>query len=188
MSLPGTLLLLGGTALRIFSNMKGAKEAIKQSKYQRDIIGYESKYLEAAQKIEEEKLRRNVRNVISAQRAATAAAGFQGGVGTPLELEIATEIQGDIDMALLRAAGNIEQLRLNTEGRVARAEGHGIASGLYGRASAIGIDTLLSSAARHGWFKPKGKTIPKRSRVEGLSVDPGRQKVMLSQRQQRFGV
>ena len=151
----GTLMLVAGSAIRSYSQMYGASQAIKQGKYQQDILNYQSKYLEAAQAIEEERIRRDVRKVISSQRAATAASGFAGGIGTELDLETSAEIQADIDIALLRQSGSIEQLRLNTQGHMARSEGYGIAAGLSGGVTAGALDTLLSVGSRHGWFKKK---------------------------------
>lgn len=159
----GELLLIGSGAIKVGANIFGGIQAIKQSKYQQDILQYQAKYLQSAQKIEEEKIRRNVRQIISAQRAATAASGFVPDVGTPLELQVDAEIQGDIDIALLRQAGSIEQLRLMTQGHMARAEGYGISSGLYWKAGAAGLDTLLSIGSRHGWFKPAEKKVVKKT-------------------------
>jgi hypothetical protein len=157
---PGASLSYGGAAISAISNIYGAYAAIKTSKYQQDILNYRAKYVAAVQKIEEEKIRRNVRKVIGSQRAATAASGFQN-IGTPQELEIQSEIQGDIDIALLRQSGSMEQLRLMTAGTLARAEGYGRAAGYIGKATSVYADTLLSAASRHGWFKPKtDRTIP----------------------------
>jgi hypothetical protein len=154
MAMAGALMQLAGSGMRVIGNIYGAQTAIKQSKYQQDILEYEARYLAAAQKIEEERIRRDVRKVLGMQRASTAASGFAWS-GTPEELAISTEIQGDIDIALLRSAGNIERMRLTTRGHLARSEGYGMAAGLYGSAAAGGFDTLLSQAARHGWFKKK---------------------------------
>ena len=154
----GTMLLIGGGAIQAGASIYGGQSAIKQGKYQQDILQYQAKYIEAASKIEEEKIRRQLRKVIGAQRAATAAAGFQADAGTPLELQIASEMEADLDIALMRQAGSIEQLRLMTQGYAARAESYGLASGLYFDAGATALDTLLAQGARHGWFKPaKGK-------------------------------
>lgn len=153
------------------ANVFGARSAVKQSKYQQDILSYQAKYLEATRKIEEERIRRDLRKILGAQRAATAASGFTM-EGTPLELQVDSEMQADIDIALLRQAGSMEQLRLRTEGRMARAEGEGMASGLYLRAGSAALETLLSQGARHGWFEPRNKiTVPK-----------------LTERQMRLGV
>ena len=157
---PGTLMLIAGGAIRAGANIFGGYSAIKQGKYQQDILQYQAKYVEAAAKIEEERIRRELRRVLGAQRAATAAAGFQPDAGTPLELQIASEMEADIDIALLRQAGSMEQLRLATQGYAARAEGYGLGAGLYFKAGGSALETLLSQGARHGWFEPKTKTVP----------------------------
>ena len=150
-------LLLVGTGMQMASQSYGAWSALKQSKYQQDIANYASRYSAAAQKIDEERLKRNVRQVVSSQRASTAAQGFEQ-VGTPQELEIETQMLGDIDMALLRMSGGIERLRLQTGGTMARAQGAGLAAGLMGRAGGSGLNTLLSYGTRAGWLGPSQTT------------------------------
>lgn len=146
-------LLLVGTGIQMAGQAFGAYNALKQSKYQQDVANYAAKYSEAAQKIDEERLKRNIRQVVSAQRTATAAQGFEQ-AGTPQELELETQMLGDIDMAILRMSGGIERLRLKTGGTMARAEGAGLAAGLMGRASGTGLNTLLSYGTRAGWLGP----------------------------------
>jgi len=158
----GTLLLLGGGAVKMGGSIYGAINAAKMGKYQSDILGYQANYEAAAQKIDEERIRQDLRKIIGTQRATTAASGFQADVGTPLELQVQSEMEADLDIALLRMNGSIEQLRLSTAGRMAKAEGYGLAAGLYGKATAAGLDTLLAQGARHGWFEPKNKIeVPK---------------------------
>ena len=68
----GTMLLIGGGAIKTGAGIYGGYSAIKQGKYQQDILQYQAKYVEAASKIEEERIRRHLRQVLGAQRAATA--------------------------------------------------------------------------------------------------------------------
>jgi hypothetical protein len=144
-------LLLVGTGMQMASQSYGAWSALKQSQYQQDIAKYAARYSAAAQKIDEQRLKRNVRQVVSSQRSATAAQGFEN-TGTPQELEIETQMMGELDMALLRMSGGIERLRLQTGGTMARAEGYGLAAGLAGRAAGTGLNTLLTYGTRAGWF------------------------------------
>lgn len=145
----GALMLIG-TGMQMASQSYGAYSALKQGKYQQDIAKYAARYSEATQKIDEERLRRNIRQVVSSQRASTAAQGFEN-IGTPQELEIETQNLGDIDMAILRMSGGIERLRLKTGGTMARAEGAGLAAGLMSRAGGAGMNTLLTYGKRAGW-------------------------------------
>jgi len=168
----GTMLLIGGVGLRAGANIYGGYSSIKQGKYQQDILQYQADYLAVAGKIGEERLRRQLRQIVGAQRAATAAAGFQADSGTPLELQIASEMEADIDIALLRQAGSMDQLRLSLQGAAARAEGYGLASGMFFSAGAAGLDTLLSQGARHGWFKP-AKKIPAATTYNAASWPQG---------------
>ena len=156
----GTLLMVGGGAIKTGLNWYGASAAIKQSKYKQDVYEWQARYVDAASRIEEAKIRRDVKKVISAQRAGTAASGFQADTGTPLELQIASEMEGDLDIELLRMSGGMEKLRLQSAGDATRAEGYGIAAGLYARATATSLDPLLAAGQRHGWFKKKAPTSP----------------------------
>lgn len=168
---PAWLLYLG-SGLQIASNVFGAKQAIDQGKYEADILRYQARYLDAQKRIEEARIKRTLRQTLSTQKAATAASGFRTDVGTPIDIQIDSEMQADLDIALMRSAGSMEQLRLNTQAHMARAEGYGMAAGLYSRALGAGVDTLLSYGSRHGWFEPKTKiTVPQ-----------------LTERQRRLGV
>lgn len=148
------LLMLGGQAMQAGGSGFAAAEALKQSKYQQDILRYQANYERAANEINVAKVQRNVAQVISAQRAQTAASGFQADSGTPLELQIDTEMQGEIDVSILRMAGGIEQLRLSTAGHMARAQGYGVSAGLYQRGFGSLLNTGTSMASRAGWFEP----------------------------------
>jgi hypothetical protein len=150
--------MLAGSAIQAGGSMFGASQALKQSKYQQDILDYQSQYIQAANEINVEKVKRQVGQTISAQRAQTAASGFQPDSGTPLELQIDTALQGEIDIALLRQAGGIEQLRLQNSGTMARAQGYGVAAGLYGRAAGSLLNTGMSIGSREGWFAPSTST------------------------------
>jgi hypothetical protein len=149
------LLMLGGSAIKSGAGIYGATQAIKQSKYQQDILDYQAQYVDAATKIEAAKIDRAVKQTVSTQRATTAASGFQADSGTPLELQIDTAMQGDIDKAILRQAGGIEKLRLQNAGTMARAQGYGVAAGLYAGASGTLLNTTMAYGSREGWFAPK---------------------------------
>lgn len=155
----GTALKLLGFGIQSITSVLGAKEAIKQSKYYQDILRYQANYEAALNKINEDRLRRDIRKVIGAQRSETAASGFQADTGTPLELQIDTEVQGDLDIALMRSSGSINQLRLQNQGQLARAEGYGIAAGLLTNASYAGLNALIDAGSRSGWFAQSKKTI-----------------------------
>ena len=156
------LIMLAGSAVQAGGSAFGANQALKQSKYQQDILEYQADYQRAANEISVNKLQRTVKQTISAQRAQTAASGFQPDSGTPLELQIETQLQGEIDTAILRSAGGIEQLRLQNSGTMARAQGYGVAAGLYQRGFGSLLNTGMSVGERQGWFAPAttGRRVP----------------------------
>jgi hypothetical protein len=148
------VIMLAGSAMQTGGGMFAASEALKQSKYQQDILRYQEDYVRAAKEIEVEKVKRRVGQVISSQKAATAASGFQ--TADALETSIETAIQGDIDIALLRQAGGMEQLRLSTAGHMARSEGYGFAAGQYQRAFGNLLSTGTWAGNRAGMFSSEG--------------------------------
>lgn len=150
------VIMLAGSAMQSGGGMFAASQALKQSKYQQDIYRYQEDYVKAAKEIEVEKVRRRVGQVISSQRAATAASGFQS--ADSLELNIESELQGDIDISILRSAGGLEQLRLSTAGRMARAEGYGQAAGYTQKAFGTLLGTGTWAGNRAGWFAPASTT------------------------------
>jgi hypothetical protein len=144
------VLMLAGSAIQGAGGMFGASQALKQSKYQKDILGYQARYVEAANEIGVEKIKRNVSQVKSAQKAQTAASGFQS--GDAAELNIDADLQGEIDIAILRQAGGMEQMRLQTAGTMARAEGYGQAAGMYAKTFGSLLNTGMSMGYRAGAF------------------------------------
>lgn len=136
----------------------GGMMAVKQAKYQKDILGYASSYQQAMTKIDEIKLDRLRDQTISAQTAATAASGIQTGVGAPAELRAETEVLSDIDKAILRISGGIENLRFSLASRGAMAQGYGQGSAMYARGLGYMVDAGSLLAARQ--MKPVPKTQP----------------------------
>ena len=65
------VIMLAGSAIQGAGGAFGASQALKQSKYQQDILRYQEDYVKAAAEIGVEKVKRNVGQVKSAQRAAT---------------------------------------------------------------------------------------------------------------------
>jgi hypothetical protein len=150
------VIMLAGSAIQAGGGMFGASQALKQSKYQQDILRYQADYVKAANEIGVEKIKRNVGQVKSSQRAATAASGFQS--GDAAELNIDADIQGEIDIALLRQAGGMEQMRLQTAGTMARAEGYGQAAGMYAKTFGSLLNTGMSIGYRAGAFNTTAGT------------------------------
>lgn len=155
MALPlAMLMFLGGGAIQSVSQGFGAAQAVKQSKYQQDILNYQASYVDAATRIEEAKIDRKAAQTKSAQKAASAAAGFQSYSGTDLELQIDTDVQAAIDKSILRQSGGLEKLRLQTAGRMTRAQGYGVSAGLYAGAAGSLLNTATVYGSREGWFSP----------------------------------
>lgn len=138
------IMMLAGSAVQSGGSIYGASQALKQSKYKEDILKYAADYERAVTEINVERINRKTESLKSSQRAATAASGFQ--TSDADEINIDTEIQGEIDAAILRSSGGLENLRLRTSGTMARAEGYGIAAGRYQE----GFGSLLNTGIRYG--------------------------------------
>lgn len=149
---PGLMLMLGGGLLSAGGSAYGGLMAVKQGKYAADILDYQAKYIEAANKIDIAKIDMARDKTISAQLAQTAASGIRTDVGAPLEIQAETEILADIDKQLLRQAGGIEKLRYQTQAHMAKAQGYGTGSAMYARATGSLLDTAMSYGQREGWF------------------------------------
>lgn len=150
------LIMLAGSAIQAGGSAYGASQSIKQSKYQQDVLRYQADYEAAAAEINVAKLQQSVAQTKSAQKAATAASGFQSGDAT--EAMIDTDIQGEIDTAILRMSGGIEQLRLQNAGTMARAQGYGVAAGLYGQGGKSLLSGAMNYGTREGWFASSSST------------------------------
>jgi hypothetical protein len=159
----GSLLSSGGQAY-------GASQAIKQGKYQRDILGYASDYQAALVKIDQAKLDRVRDQTISAQTAQTAASGIRTDVGAPLELRAETEILSDIDKHILRTAGGIENLRYGIAGHASMAQGYGTGSAMYARGLSYLVNSGSYMASRYA-TPTKNETLLKSTMPENSPND-----------------
>ena len=136
------LLMLGGSMLSSGGSAFAAAQTVKQGRYAREVNQYAADYAKTRGEFEATKLRRVGEQVISAQRAATAAAGFQPDTGTALELQVESQILNDMDIAMVRQAGSMEAVQFEVMGRQQMAGAYGGASALY----ASGSKSLLSGA------------------------------------------
>jgi hypothetical protein len=131
-------------------NLKAAKSAKRTAGYQADIISYNSRYVDAKVKLEQERIDLETRKIIGAQRAQTAARGIMPDIGTPAELQAETLVMADIDKALVRISGGMENLNIRTNALLTRAGGASEAGRYYGAATAGSLDYLGSLLNRHG--------------------------------------
>lgn len=146
------LLMFAGTALSAGGNAYGAAQTVKQARYAQKVNEAAGRYAKSRGEYEATKLERLGRQVVSAQRAAAAASGFQSGQGTNAEIQAETEILNEIDVAMVRQAGSMEQLQFEVMGKQQMAAGYGTASALYAR----GANSLLQG----GYYLTGGKQLP----------------------------
>jgi hypothetical protein len=153
-----TLLAAGGliqAASSIYSGFLGYQSAKNASK----LLEYQAAYAKARGELAETQIRRQLSKIIGTQRAATAAAGIRPDVGTPLELQIETEILNDIDANIARASGGMDSIGFMSAAQQKMIEGLSLAGQGFGRAFGYSFNTLLQLADRRP-FTPVAPRAP----------------------------
>ena len=152
----GSALTVGGGFISAGADFYAAWNALKTSDYAEDIAKYHARYIDVATELEVAKKKRELKKIIGSQRVRTAAANIMPDVGTPLELQVESEILNEIDINLIRIAGSMQ--KVGVQGRAAQQviAGYGQASRHFGRGAATLSDSFLTQRSRS---KPK-TTIP----------------------------
>lgn len=110
-------------------NMAAAKSAKAVGEYNAALAENEAVILARAKRDEEEALRRQSNSLVGTQTAMVAASGVQM-TGTPLQVLADTYFSTEMDAAMIRYAGDIEQVQKQSEAALARTEGGARAAAL----------------------------------------------------------
>ena len=110
-------------------NMAAAKSAKAVGEYNAALAENEAVILARAKRDEEEALRKQSDRLVGTQRAMVAASGVQM-TGTPLQVLADTYFSTEMDAAMIRYAGDIEQVQKQSEAALARTEGGARAAAL----------------------------------------------------------
>ena len=110
-------------------NMAAAKSAQAVADYNAVLAENEAVLLARAKRDQEEALRKQSDRLVGTQTAMVAASGVQM-TGTPLQVLADTYFSTEMDAAMIRYAGDIEQVQKQSEAALARAEGGARASAL----------------------------------------------------------
>ena len=110
-------------------NMAAAKSAQAVADYNAVLAENEAVLLARAKRDEEEALRRQSDRLVGTQTAMVAASGVQM-TGTPLQVLADTYFSTEMDAAMIRYAGDIEQVQKQSEAALARTEGGARAAAL----------------------------------------------------------
>lgn len=154
----GSMMFTAGGLIGGASDLYSAYTSVKTAGYEADILQYQAEYNRAVNDYKATVLERDVERTIASQRAAAAARGVRGSVGSPFGLQVETGIMGEIDAAILRINGNIDNLALNLAARSAKARGYAEASQASASAFGTFFDTGLQMAHRKGLLAPKNKS------------------------------
>jgi hypothetical protein len=124
-------------------NMAAAKSAQAVADYNAVLAENEAVLLARAKRDEEEALRRQSDRLVGTQTAMVAASGVQM-TGTPLQVLADTYFSTEMDAAMIRYAGDIEQVQKQSEAALARTEGGARAAALKYQA----YGSLLTGASQ----------------------------------------
>lgn len=158
----GATLLAAGGMFQAASSAYQGYLGYQTSKYASKLLEYQAAYAKQMDEIKkitgeiaETQIRRQLKKIIGTQRSATAAAGIRPDVGTPLELQIESEILNDIDANIARISGGMGSL---DSASYTAAAGQALVKGLssmgkgFGQAFGYSFNTLLQLADRKGVF------------------------------------
>ena len=144
----GNALLMSGNLLSAGSDFYSAWSAIKTSKYASELLKYQSAYIDAVTEIEVAKKKRELKKIIGSQRARTAAANIMPDVGTPMELQIESEILNEIDINLIRIAGSMEKIGLQGEAWEKEIAGYSQAAQHFGNIASTMTNSMITQLKR----------------------------------------
>jgi hypothetical protein len=124
-------------------NMAAAKSAQAVGEYNAKLAENEAVLLARAKRDQEEALRKQSDRLVGTQTAMVAASGVQM-TGTPLQVLADTYFSTEMDAAMIRYAGDIEQVQKQSEAALARTEGGARAAALKYQA----YGSLLTGASQ----------------------------------------
>jgi hypothetical protein len=144
----GNVLLASAGLMGSFSSIYQGYLGLQSAENAARLLEIQAEYAQIMGGIAEAQIRRQLGHIIGTQRAATAAAGIRPDVGTPLELQIETEILNDIDANLARISGGMSSLSYSSAAIQRIIEGMGGMSQAFGQAFGYNFNTLLQLADR----------------------------------------
>lgn len=144
----GNALSVGGGFLSAGADWYSAITALKTSKYAADILKYQAAYIDAVTELEVAKKKRELKKIIGSQRVRTAAANIMPDVGTPMELQIESEILNEIDINLIRIAGSMQKIGLQGQAWEKEIAGYAQAAQAFGRAAGTMTDLTIQQMRR----------------------------------------
>jgi len=143
----GNAMMIGGSMLSAGADFYSAWSALKSS-YASQILKYKAAYIDAVTEIEVEKKKRELKKIIGSQRMQTAASNIMPDVGTPMELQIESEILNEIDINLIRIAGSMEKVGLAGEAYQQKITGLSTAGQHFARGSATALNSMITQMGR----------------------------------------
>jgi len=144
----GNAMSITGGYVSAGADWYSAITALKTSKYASDILKYQASYIDAVTELEVTKKKRELKKIIGSQRVRTAAANIMPDVGTPMELQVESEILNEIDIALIRISGSMEKVGMQSQAYEKEIAGYGQAAQHFGRATGTLMDSMITQLKR----------------------------------------
>ncbi len=143
-----TAAIVGGTALSMFSSIRGGYAASQAAEYNAAMARYEGKYQKQRAEFEEKQHRREVAKLIGRQTVAGARAGG-GTTGSDVTPLLETAKAGELDAALIRYGGEVGSWRAESAADLYEDE-----ADEYKTAGWLGAgSTLLNTVGQYDWKK-----------------------------------
>jgi hypothetical protein len=146
-----TSLVLGGIALAgaatsAAGQYQQGKAASKSMEYNAQVSEQQAAQIEQGAELDVMKQARNAKRMAGAQRAGYAASGVVGGTGTPLDVELESAAEAEMDMMITRWNGKVGASRAKSQAAYERMQGANYMS--EGKSKAT--STLLQGATQFG--------------------------------------
>lgn len=138
--------MAAGTAVQAIGQYQAGKAQERAYEYNAQVNERNAKVAEEKAAYEAERQASKMRRAIGAQRAAMGASGYQI-LGSALDLQDDTVIQGELDRQAIMYGGATEATNFRSEAQMSRMQGKAAASA--GKTAAFG--TLLSGAGQTGY-------------------------------------
>ena len=138
---------VGGTLLDAYGRYRAGQQAGKVYDYNKEFAKFQEKYIDERVETELATLARDVKKVISRQRAIQGRSGTVTDVGSNLDAIINTEQEAAIDAAVIRRQGEVEKEIARKEAKYADKQGAVVRrAGLLEAGS-----TLLTGLSKWDW-------------------------------------
>ena len=99
----GPIVAIASTVLGVVGSLQQAKAAQQAAEYQAQAARNMAKFTVGAGQVEEQAQRMKTNALIGQQRAAAAASGVEVNTGSPMDIQVSTQVLGELDAQTIRS-------------------------------------------------------------------------------------